>query len=230
VAVVPGYHRVTSTRPGRISSNPPNHDPTSATVRGADTSHRLCALIPRQSAQVLADSGDPIDILATAIGQNPNLGAALDAELTSIELTAAAQATGSGYVHEALAACRDSGRTPAVIGRQAADAIRTYLAKHGLIDQTALVIAPGSYPPGHLQTLTHLVEDTIGALATTPAECALITASPAGIDAAHSVGAHIIGYARTPADREHLAHAGATCVIPSLADLTLRLRARPLPN
>ena len=78
--------------------------------------------------------------------------------------------------------------------------------------------------------LAHLVEDTIGALGTTPAECALITASTAGIDAAHGVGAHVIGYARTPADREHLAQAGATCVIPSLADLTLRLRARPLPN
>jgi hypothetical protein len=51
-----------------------------------------------------------------------------------------------------------------------------------------------------------------------------------GIDAAHGVGAQAIGYARTPADREHLAQAGAICIIPSLADLTLRLRARPLPN
>jgi beta-phosphoglucomutase-like phosphatase (HAD superfamily) len=108
--------------------------------------------------------------------------------------------------------------------------VRAYLAKHGLSDQTALVIAPGSYPPGHLQTQAHLVEDTIGALGATPAECALITASPAGIDATHAVGAEPIGYARTPADREHLAQAGAACIIPSLADLTLRLRARPLPN
>jgi beta-phosphoglucomutase-like phosphatase (HAD superfamily) len=58
----------------------------------------------------------------------------------------------------------------------------------------------------------------------------LITASPTAIDAAHGVGAQAIGYARTPADREHLAQAGDTCIIPSLADLTLRLRARPLPN
>ena len=79
-------------------------------------------------------------------------------------------------------------------------------------------------------TLAHLVEDAIGALERTPAECALITASPAGIDAASRLGAQPIGYARTPADREHLADAGATCIIPSLADLTLRLRARPLPN
>jgi myo-inositol-1(or 4)-monophosphatase len=196
----------------------------------ADASERLRTLLLRGGAQVPGGGEDPFDILATAIGQNPSLGEAVDAELTSLELAAVAQATGSGYVHEALAACRDSGRTPAVIGRQSAGAIRTYLAKHGLTDQSALVIAPGGYPPGHLQTLAHLVEDTIGALGTAPPECALITASLAGIDAAHSVGAHVIGYARTPADREHLAQAGAACVIPSLADLTLRLRARPLPN
>jgi myo-inositol-1(or 4)-monophosphatase len=196
----------------------------------ADTSQRLRALMLADGAQVPADSADPFDILATAVGQSPNLGQALDAKLTSIELAAVAQATASGYVHETLAACRDSGRTSAVVGRQSAEAIHTYLVKHGLIEQTALVIAPGSYPPGHLQTLTHLVEDTIGALATTPAECALITASQTGIDVAHVIGTHVIGYARTPAERGHLANAGATCVIPSLADLTLRLRARPLPN
>ncbi len=196
----------------------------------ADTADRLRALALAEGAKLPADSSDPFDILAAAVGRSPNLGAALDAELTRIELTAVAHATVPGYVHETLAACRDSGRTPAVIGQQSADAVRTYLAKHGLSDQTALVIAPGSYPPGHLQTLAHLIEDAVGALGTTPAECALITASPAGIDAAHTVGAQPIGYARTPGDREHLANAGTTCIIPSLADLTLRLRARPLPN
>lgn len=194
-----------------------------------DTLERLRG-IETEVVDAMADSGDPFDLLASVVGHSPNLGAVLDAELTSIELTAVAHATVPGYVHDALAACRDSGRTSAVIGRQSADAVRTYLAKHGLSDQTACVIATGSYPPGHLQTLAHLAEDAIGALRATPAECALITASPAGIDAAHGLGAQPIGYARTPADREHLADAGATCIIPSLADLTLRLRARPLPN
>jgi beta-phosphoglucomutase-like phosphatase (HAD superfamily) len=78
--------------------------------------------------------------------------------------------------------------------------------------------------------MAHLVEDAVGTLSATPGECVLITASSVGIDAAHGIGAQAIGYARTPEDREHLAQAGATCIIPSLADLTLRLRARPLPN
>jgi beta-phosphoglucomutase-like phosphatase (HAD superfamily) len=176
----------------------------------ADTAERLRRLVLAQGIEAPADSGDPFDILASLAGRSSGLGAALDAELTSIELAAVAHATVPGYIHEALAACRDSGRALAVIGRQSAEAVRTYLAGHGLSDQ--------------------LVEDAIGALEATPAECALITASAVGIDAAHGVGTQVIGYARTPHDREHLADAGATYIIPSLADLTLRLRARPLPN
>jgi myo-inositol-1(or 4)-monophosphatase len=195
----------------------------------ADITGRLRRLVNGEGIDAPTD-GDPFDILAVVAGHSSKLAAALDTELASTELAAVAHATVPGYLHEALAACRDSGRTLAVIGRQAADAVHAYLAKHGLSDQAACVITPGSYPPGHLQTVTHLIEDTIGALQATPAECALITASPAGIDAAHGIGAHAIGYARTPANREHLAAAGATCTIPSLADLTLRLRARPLPN
>lgn len=68
-----------------------------------------------------ADS-DPFDFLASVAGHSSQLGAAMDAELASIELAAVAHATVPGYVHEALAACRDSGRTPAVVGRQAAHA------------------------------------------------------------------------------------------------------------
>lgn len=204
-----------------------------AAAMPTDTTDQLRSLMPAEVADVgqhQDDDSDQFAIIGAAAGLSPDLGARLDAELTSIELAAAAHATEAGYVHEALAACQDSGRTTTVISRRSADAVIAYLAKHGLTDQVRHVIAPASYPPGHLQTASHLMEDAIHTLATTPAECALITASPAGVRAADNSGAQPIGYAATPADRQHLADNGATCVIPSLADLTLRLRARPLPN
>ena len=187
---------------------------------------KLRGIVITERLEDVRHSGDPYELLASVAARMPVFAATLDAELTSIELANVAEATVPGYVHEALAACRDSGRTSAIIGRQSADAVRAYLANHGLSDQTACVIATGSYPPGHLQTVAHLVEDAVGALKATPRQCAFITASPAGIDGAHAVGVQVIGYARTPYDREHLARAGATCIIPSLADLTLRLRAK----
>jgi len=70
----------------------------------AGTLGRLRRLVLADGAGAPADNGDPFDLLAAVAGHSPNLGAALDAELTSIELAAVAQATVPGYVHEALAA------------------------------------------------------------------------------------------------------------------------------
>jgi myo-inositol-1(or 4)-monophosphatase len=199
-----------------------------------DTANQLRAILCNETAAeppaAIATTSDPIEIIAHAVAIGPSLAARLDAELTSIELTAANTARPAAYVHEALAACRDSGRTPAVISRNSAKAVSSYLDKHGLADQARNVTALASFPPGHLQTFPHLLEDTIHALGATPADCALITATEAGIDTAQGIGAHPIGYATSPATSERLTAAGAGCIIPSLADLTLRLRARPLPN
>jgi myo-inositol-1(or 4)-monophosphatase len=196
----------------------------------ADTADRLRGFALDHGVQIPSDSTDPADIIALAATHDQGLAGLLDAMLASIELTAVAHATVPGYVHEALAACRDSGRRSAVIGPQSPKAVHSYLEQHGLYEQTAAVVTPGSHPPGHLMTLDYMVESAVRALETTPAECALITASTRGIETAFAVGAQPIGYAHTPEDRDRLADTGASCIIPSLADLTLRLRARPLPN
>jgi len=46
---------------------------------------------------------------------------------------------------------------------------------------------------------------------------------------ARDIGLHAVGYAATTDEGERLSAAGAESVMLSLADLTLRLRARPLP-
>jgi beta-phosphoglucomutase-like phosphatase (HAD superfamily) len=163
-------------------------------------------------------------------GVSQGAAAWADAELATIELAAVGTATAGGYIHEALAACRDSGRTAAIVSRHSERAVADFLDRHGLDDQIRHLTAVGGYPPGHLQTGPHLIEDTIRALGTTPADCALVTASITGIDTARKTGTHAIGYATTPGASQNLTDVGATCIVQSLADLTLRLRARPLPN
>jgi myo-inositol-1(or 4)-monophosphatase len=198
-----------------------------------DTAERLRELAATETTDtppLHAGEGGPLGVLASAARISPELAAKLNDELTGIELTAVTTATTAGYVHDTLAACRDSARTSAVISRHSIQAVHSHLARLGLAEQIAHVIAPGSFPPGHLRTHAQLLQEAIHALDAAPATCALITASPAGIEAAHAAGIHPIGYAASPSIRELLADAGAACIIPSLADLTLRLRARPLPN
>ncbi|MGO9082568.1 MAG: inositol monophosphatase family protein [Streptosporangiaceae bacterium] len=135
----------------------------------------------------------------------------------------------AGYIAETLAACRDSGRT-AVIAATASGDAAAYLVRHGL-DQLARQLysaKPGEHgqDAGREKALNGLIGD----LGASPAECALVTTEPAAIQDVRHAGIAIIGYATTPDLEQRLADAGADALLPSLADLTLKLRARPLPN
>src|ERR1022692_2381650 len=82
--------------------------------------------------------------------------------------TAVARAAPAGYVHEAIAACRDSGRTPVVISWNSAEVVGAWLSRYGLADQFRHVFAAGSYSPGDAQPYGHLIEKAIHALQAAP--------------------------------------------------------------
>jgi myo-inositol-1(or 4)-monophosphatase len=194
---------------------------------------QLRALITAEGTSLpatITGTSRPAEILSAAAAISPELATEINAHLTHAEVTAAQSARPAAYVHEALAACRDSGRSLAILGYSSIQAVTDYLDRHSLTTQVGHVSAlPAAYPPGHLQPAGFLLEETVRSIGATPEECALITASPASTDTARSLDMPVIGYATTPAVSERLT-AGANCLIPSLADLTLRLRARPLPN
>jgi Inositol monophosphatase family len=118
----------------------------------ADTADRLRALLVTETGSLppaIVATSDPAEILAFAAGVSQGAAAWVDAELASIELAAVDAATAGGYIHEALAACRDSGRTAAIISRNSDDAVRVYLDKHGLDDQIGhfTAVLPARPPP-----------------------------------------------------------------------------------
>lgn len=178
----------------------------------------------------LATARDLRDVLALAATISADTAGKVAVELASAELAAAAvaEAVPAAHIHDAIAACRDSGRTPAIISDQPASAVHAWLDRFGLNEQIPHVVAAGGYPPGRLQASQHLIEQAVQLLGAAPGDCALITATPADVQVARDIGLHTIGYARTSADRRHLASAAPATIVPSLADLTLRLRARPL--
>jgi myo-inositol-1(or 4)-monophosphatase len=175
-----------------------------------------------------AVGGDLLEVLAAAKTLGPETARKADAEITGIELAAAGKAAPAAYVHEAIAACRDSGRVPAIISRHSVAAVRAWLARFGLDDQIRHVFAAGDYPPGHLRFLSDHITDAVSRLEAAPRDCALMTANPDHVTIARQAGLRSIGYARTATIRDHLSDAGAEGIVLSLADLTLRLRARPL--
>ncbi len=174
--------------------------------------------------------GDAAETLASGVPGNAGVEAAslVAARLAGIELAAVGKAAPSAYVHEAIAACRDSGRTPVILSRQSRQAVQAWLARFALDDQVRYVIAPDDRAPARERLDDGLLAGGLRGLDIRPDSCALITATPSAVERARGGGLQSIGYASAPALGQRLADSGAEAVMPSLADLTLRLRARPL--
>ncbi len=171
---------------------------------------------------------DPFAVLSFAATISPDLAARVESELADQEMAAVATAAPAGYIHELVSSCRESGRSVSVISNNSARAVQSYLERNSLDGPIGLVLARNS--ADMLIREGDLIDAAIAALETAPAACALVTASASALEAASLTGTHALGYARMPGSRETLTAAGADTVIRSLADLVLRLRARPLPN
>lgn len=192
-----------------------------------DTTRRLRSLIPGGAGGLPGQStADPYELLAQISADNQT-AAKLDAELGRIELDVVPAVVPAGYVHEAISACRDSGRTLAVISRQSADAVNLWLTRFSL-DEQIQHVAVGSHTPGHRKTGRQLLAEALRSLSAEPEKCALITSTASTAEAARGMGIPTLGYAATAHGSEDLSAAGTASLIKSLADLTLRLRARPL--
>lgn len=192
-----------------------------------DTTQRLRSSIANDGGGLaLQTIADPYELLARASADD-RTAVELDAELSRIELNVVPDVVPAGYVHEAISACRDSGRTPVVISRQSADAVRLWLTRFSL-DEQIQHVAAGSHTPGHRKTDGQLLTEALHILSTEPEKCALVTASASTAEAARGMSIPTIGYATTANAEQNLSAAGAESLIKSLADLTLRLRARPL--
>ncbi len=161
----------------------------------------------------------PDPALDAVIRQARHLLFAFDGPIRSADKAKPADSTAStaptsAYLHETLAACRESGRSAAIISASPLTEVSDYLDAHDLLTQVAVVAAS--------------IGEAASTLQASPANCLLITSSPADIKAAQAAGTPTIGYARTPDDAAHLVDAGTTAFVYSMAELALMLRGRAL--
>jgi beta-phosphoglucomutase-like phosphatase (HAD superfamily) len=169
---------------------------------------------------------DPLAVLSFAATISRELAEQADAELTDCELGAVPTAEPIGYVHDVIASARESGRTVTVISTCSARAVNAYLERTSLADLAGLGVARTPYDPAST-SLPSLIGRATGLLDTDASACAVVATSADVLDAARKIGAAVIVYAGAPAAPDH---AAIGAVVTSLADLALRLRARPLRN
>jgi phosphoglycolate phosphatase len=178
----------------------------------------------------IARTPDPMEVFAYAGTISAELSARVEAEMTDLEVAAVATAKPTPYIHDVLAACRESGRTTAVVSNNAERAVQLYLTRHGLDDRTGPVFARTSRDPALLKPSPHLIDKAVQDLNADPAATALVGDSITDIEGSRLAGIDSIGYANKPGKYERMSAAGAGTVISTLAELALRLRARPVPS
>ena len=132
-----------------------------------------------------------------------------------------------GPLHDLIASSRQSGRPVAIVSNNAEQAVRAYLTRHGLADRIDFIAARTTSDPALLKPNLHLHQQAMNHFGGTAAECLLVGDSTTDMQAATHTGMPSIGYANKPGKATHLAQAGATAIVTSLADLVLAIRARP---
>jgi beta-phosphoglucomutase-like phosphatase (HAD superfamily) len=190
----------------------------------------LRAVLASHGAHVpdnIRTTADPLAVLDHAQTVSDDLARHAEAELTRHELDVIQSAVPAAYADDVISSARNNGRTVAIIGTCSTEAMHAYLTSESLDELVGIVIGRTPYTT----TLTDhdLIAQALSTLAAGPAQCALVAQSESLIDAASSAGVATIAYAPTRATRE-LPTPRADVTFTSLADLVLRLRARPLPN
>lgn len=198
------------------------------TASVADQLRRIITKEGVSLPQPVEIAADPLDILRFAASVGDGLASRVEAQLTQLESAAVASALPTPYISDVLAACRESGRSAAIVSANSSSAIHAYLAMHDLTGQLTIGAARTGPDPLTLPPSPRLIVQTAAAVGASPAECAVISSTPQDLKAAQAAGAPSIGYAKTPDDAEHQVHAGASVFVYSLADLTLRIRARAI--
>jgi phosphoglycolate phosphatase-like HAD superfamily hydrolase len=80
----------------------------------------------------IAPGSEPLEVLAYCTTVSPGLAASIEAELTTLEVTAAPSTVPSAHAADLLIACRESGRTISVVSPISTQAIHAYLEHHDL--------------------------------------------------------------------------------------------------
>ena len=188
---------------------------------------QLKALFPGELPDEIAATPDPIEVFCYSATVSDEMAARVEAEMTDLEVAAAAIAEPTPYVHEVIASARESGRIIAVVSNNSARAVDAYLDRHGLSDVFGLIAARTSADPALLKPHPHLIDEAVRRLDAAPAAAVLVGDSYTDIEAAERAGVASIGYANQPGKREHMTRLQAGAVITSMADLALSLRAHP---
>lgn len=173
----------------------------------------------------ITETDDPFDVLRYALAHAPELTATIETAFRAEEVAAATTAAPTPGAAQTIHACRDTGRTVAIVSNNSDDAVQAYLGTHNLADHVDYISARTPADTARLKPHPHLVTQATHALHADSAACVLIGDSITDIHAAHAAGVPAIGYANKASKPARFADTGTVAVITRMIDLATALRS-----
>lgn len=165
----------------------------------------------------LSSAPNPLKILAW-VGDDAPVAAELDDYLIRLEQQAVAGASPTRGAAAAVIAAHECVKT-AIVSNNAAAAVETYLAAHGLDTYFDAIIGRPYAQPSKMKPHPYSLELAADAIGVSLADCALIGDSVTDIEACQRAGVLPVGYAKTARRGAELADAGAAIVVDEMSEL-----------
>lgn len=162
---------------------------------------------------------DPLALLRSVADVRPDMAGRADETLLRLEVEAVALAEQTAGAEHAVRACVESGRAVWIISNNSGDAIRAYLAGHGLSDAVAGVFGRVPGDPTSMKPNPRLLLDALSAASAKSTECIFVGDAARDVQAGLAADVATIGYANKPGKAAVLAAAGAVVVTESMSDI-----------
>jgi HAD superfamily hydrolase (TIGR01509 family) len=190
-----------------------------AGTRASDVADALAQLLHRLTGKTTAvpsNERDPLNILRRAGQYGSAITRPIADALTAAEIGAVHSATPTAGAGAFLGACHATGLPVAIVSNNSSAAVVTYLKKHGLDQNAALVVGRTSDNPALMKPNPHLVHLALARLSAYPTTALLIGDSATDVEAARTAGVPALGYANKPGKAASLRTAGASGLIESM--------------
>ncbi|WP_436493399.1 HAD family hydrolase [Actinokineospora sp. HUAS TT18] len=164
-------------------------------------------------------TADPFDILAAAARVSSTEAESAEKELARLEVRAAQSAAPTPGAEEAIRSLVASGHTITVVSNNSVNAVRAYLAEHGLLDCVRGISARADSKVERLKPDPYLLTRAINDLGDDASDCVMVGDSISDLIAGHRAGTGVIGYANKPGKHEEFETRGADAIITSMSEL-----------
>lgn len=174
------------------------------------------------------DTDDPLQVLRESSTHPLGKVLEIEHELVAAELRAVSCSTATPGGLEAVKACVASGRVPAVVSNNSADAVRAFLGEAGLLGDVKVIVGREPGRPDLMKPNPWPMQRAFTALDIAAQDAVFVGDTSTDLEVAAVVGVPCLAYANKPGKREAFQQAGAAAVFSDMSLLASALaQAQP---